>query len=119
MKSDILIAEGSAYMRIMLKDQLAKSGFNVIGEAENGDDAIRLYTKLNPDLIILDVQLQGTGGLEVIKDIREADPEAKIIAIGAIGQQELVAEAMKNGADDFFVKPFETETVNKVLKKLL
>lgn len=105
-------------MRIMLKDLLAKSGCNVIGEAENGNDAIRLYAKLNPDVTILDVQLSGINGIEVIKDIKEADPEAKIIVMGAIGQQELVAEAMKKGADDFFVKPFQLGAVEAVIKKL-
>jgi len=115
----VLIVDDAAFMRMMIKNILTKNGFEVVGEASNGVEAVELYKKLKPDLVTMDITMPEMDGIEALKKIKEIDPNAKVIMVSAMGQQQLVIEAIQAGAKDFIVKPFQPdrllEAVNKVL----
>jgi len=115
MKKRILIVDDSFYMRTMLKNMLTDAGYEVVGEAPNGQTALVMAKELNPDLITLDVILPDNTGLDVLKGIRKDQPDMKVIIVSAVGQEVIVNEAKDNGALDYIVKPFSEE---KVLEKV-
>ena len=116
----ILLVDDAAFMRMMIKDILVKNGFSVCGEAEDGAVAIEKYKSLTPDLVIMDITMPNVDGLTALKTIKKDHPEAKIVMCSAMGQESYVVEAIKSGAADFIVKPFQADriisTVQKVLK---
>jgi two-component system chemotaxis response regulator CheY len=97
---------------------LSQSGYEVI-EAENGLDALNKYTEYEPDLVLMDITMPVMDGLTAVREIRQVDPEAKIIMVSAMGQQAMVIEAIKLGAKDFIVKPYEPDNVLASVKKLI
>ncbi|MFD2244688.1 response regulator [Pontibacter ruber] len=116
----ILIVDDSFYMRTMLKNMLTDAGYEVVGEAPNGQTALELAKETKPDLITLDVILPDNTGLDVLKGIKAEQPDMKVIIVSAVGQEVIVNEAIENGALSYIVKPFSEEkvleTVNKVLE---
>lgn len=114
----ILIVDDAKFMRITLSNIL-KTEHEIIGEGENGIDAINLYRELQPDLMTLDITMPEMSGLAAMKEIKKEFPNAKIIICSAIGQQKMVMEAIEAGAKDFIVKPFDEgrvfEAINRVL----
>ncbi len=119
MKAKILIAEDSAYMRMILKELLLRNGYEVVGEAENGREAIALYNKLKPDIVTMDITMPDMDGIEALKAIKEAHPSARIVMVSAMGQQNLVIDAIRLGAADFFIKPLQSERVVEALERAL
>jgi two-component system chemotaxis response regulator CheY len=113
----ILIVDDAVFMRIKLKDILEKNGYEVAGEAQNGQEAFDQYQETKPDLVTMDITMPEVDGLEALKMIRKADPNAKVIMCSAMGQQGMVMDAIRAGAIDFIVKPFDTERVIKALDK--
>ena len=111
MKAKILIADDSAYARSILKDLLLRNGYDVVGEAENGKEAIVMYEKLKPDLITLDIMMPEMSGIQALKEIKEQYPEAVVVMGAAMGQQNLVVDAMRSGAAEFYIKPVQAEKV--------
>ncbi|MFO1443699.1 response regulator [Bacillus sp. Bva_UNVM-123] len=115
----ILIVDDAKFMRMTLSSILHKANHEIVGEGENGIDAIRLYGELNPDLVTMDITMPEMSGLEAVKEIKKAYPNAKVIMCSAMGQQKMVVEAIEAGAKDFIVKPFDEgrvlEAVNRVL----
>jgi two-component system chemotaxis response regulator CheY len=97
---------------------LSQNGYEVI-EAENGLDALNQYKEHSPDLVLMDITMPVMDGLTAVREIREVDPEAKIIMVSAMGQQAMVIEAIKSGAKDFIVKPYEPDNVLASVKKLI
>lgn len=118
MVKNILIVDDAAFMRMKLKDILEKNGYNVVGEAENGIEAVSLYQDLNPDLVTMDITMPEMDGIEALKKIKETDSGAKVIMCSAMGQQGMVMDAIKAGAIDFIVKPFDTTRVVESLGKV-
>ena len=119
MAKNILICDDAAFMRMMIKDILSKNGYNIAGEAENGLKAIEKYNELKPDLVLMDITMPEMDGIEALKKIKEADPNATIIMCSAMGQQAMVIEAIQSGAKDFIVKPFQPERVLEAVKKVV
>lgn len=111
MKAKILIADDSAYARSILKDLLLRNGYDVVGEAENGKEAIVMYEKLKPDLVTLDIMMPEMSGIQALKEIKEQYPEAVVVMGAAMGQQNLVVDAMRSGAAEFYIKPVQAEKV--------
>lgn len=113
----ILVTDDAAFMRMQLKDILTKLGHEVVGEAENGQIAIEKYEKLRPDLVTMDITMPEMNGIEALKAIKNNHPEARIIMCSAMGQQNMVLEAIQSGARDFLVKPFTKERIEEALSK--
>jgi two-component system, chemotaxis family, chemotaxis protein CheY len=119
MAVNVLIVDDLAFIKIVLRDIIEKSGFRVVGEASNGEQAITLYQDTRPDVVLMDITMPGMDGLTAMKKIREIDPAARIIICSALGQQRLILQAIQLGAKDFIVKPFQPERVVSALKKAL
>lgn len=115
----ILIVDDARFMRITLSNILKKANHEIVGEGENGREAVRLYNELTPDLVTMDITMPEMSGLEAVKEIKKQYPSAKVIMCSAMGQQKMVVEAIESGAKDFIVKPFDEgrvlEAVNRVL----
>lgn len=118
MSCNVLIVDDAAFMRATLKDVISKGGFAVVGEAINGKDAVDKYQKLSPDIVTMDITMPEMDGLEALKAIMGLNSKAKVIMVSAIGQQANVLEAVKTGAKDFIVKPFQPDRVIDAIKKV-
>ncbi|ERK31842.1 MULTISPECIES: response regulator [Clostridium] len=117
--SKVLIVDDAAFMRMMIKDILEKNGFEVVGEANNGLKAVELYKKESPDVVTMDITMPDMDGIEAVKQIKAFDPGAKVIMCSAMGQQSMVMDAIRAGAKDFIVKPFQAERVLEAIKKAI
>src|SRR5690625_1258738 len=119
MAHSVLIVDDAAFMRMMIKDILVKNGYNVIGEAENGQVAVDKYKELKPDLVTLDITMPEKDGIQALKEIKEIDANATIIMCSAMGQQAMVIDAIQAGAKDFIVKTFQADSVMEAISKAL
>lgn len=119
MDKKILVADDAAFMRMLIKDALNKNGYFNIIEASDGAIACEVYSKEKPDLVILDITMPNKTGIEALKDIKENDPEAKVIVCSAMGQELIVVDAIRLGALDFIVKPFKTDNLVQTVKNVL
>jgi two-component system chemotaxis response regulator CheY len=115
----VLIVDDAAFMRKMLGDVLAKGGHEVIGEGANGAEAITQYQSLRPDIMTLDITMPEKDGLTALREILTIEPGAKIVMCSALGQESKVLEAIKSGAKDFVVKPFQPDRVLDAIGKAL
>jgi two-component system, chemotaxis family, chemotaxis protein CheY len=115
----ILVVDDAAFMRKMVSDALAKGGHEVVGEAGNGVEAISQFQALKPDLVTLDITMPEKDGLAALAEIMAADPSAKVVMCSALGQESKVLEAIKLGAKDFVVKPFQPDRVIEAVGKAL
>ncbi len=118
MAKRILITDDALFMRVTLKNILSHHGYDVVGEAVNGAEAVRLYNELKPDLVTMDITMPEMDGLAALKAIRAKDPNAKVVMVTAMGQKAMVVEALQNGAKDFIVKPFQAERVIEAVDKI-
>ena len=114
-----LVVDDAAFMRMMLKDILTKGGYDVVGEAADGNEAVAKYNELKPDLVTLDITMPNKDGLQALKEIRANDPNATCIMCSAMGQQAMVIDAIQAGAKDFVVKPFQPDRVLESIHKVL
>ncbi|TWI55170.1 response regulator [Halalkalibacter nanhaiisediminis] len=119
MSAKVLIVDDAAFMRMMIKDILQKNGFEVVGEANDGAQAVQLYQELSPDLVTMDITMPEKDGIAALKEIRSFDPNAKVIMCSAMGQQAMVIDAIQAGAKDFIVKPFQADRVLEAIKKTI
>ena len=113
----VLIVDDAAFMRMMIKDILEKNGFEVIGEANNGIKAVEMYKKEKPDVVTMDITMPDMDGIQAVKEIKLFDPNAKVIMCSAMGQQTMVMDAIRAGARDFIVKPFQVDRVLEAIRK--
>ncbi len=115
----ILVVDDAAFMRMMIKDILVKNGYDVVGEASNGAEAVVRFRELEPDLVTMDITMPEMDGITALKEIKKTHPHARIIMCSAMGQQAMVLEAIQAGARDFVVKPFQADRVLDAVKKAL
>lgn len=119
MEDKILIVDDAAFMRLVIKNTLVRSGFHNILEAEKGTEAIELYRKEKPDLVILDIAMGGMSGLEVLDELIKLDERARIIMCSSVGQDEVVQEAIDRGAWEFLMKPFKPDKLSRMVQAAL
>ena len=119
MSRTVLIVDDAIFMRTMISDILNQAGFEVIGEASTGVEAVQKYKELNPDLVTMDIVMPDMGGIDAVREIVKDYPEARILMCSAMGQQGLVVEAIQAGARDFVVKPFQASRVLEAVQRLL
>ena len=119
MGARVLIVDDALFMRNMLRNIFLESGFEVVGEAQNGNEAVEKYGDLGPDLVTMDIVMPEKNGIEALKEILASDPEARVVICSALGQDTLIMEALEAGAKDFIVKPFKPPKVIEVAQKVL
>ncbi|MBF0547881.1 MAG: response regulator [Candidatus Riflebacteria bacterium] len=119
MGKTVLIVDDAAFMRMMIRDILSKNGYEILGEAQTGKEAVELYKKLKPDLVTMDITMPEMNGIDAVRAIKSLDPGAKIIMCSAMGQQAMVIDAIQAGARDFVVKPFQPNRVLEAVQKAL
>lgn len=112
----ILVVDDAAFMRMRLSSLLKQAGHQVV-EAANGRQALEVYESENPDLVFMDITMPEMDGLEALKQLQARDPEARVVMCTALGQQSMVIEAVKSGAKDFIVKPFQPDRVVQAVQK--
>lgn len=115
----VLIVDDALFMRSMIRDIFSREGFEVVGEAENGAEAVRLTRELKPDLITMDIVMPVMDGITALQQIVQADGRANVVMVSALGQESLIAEAIEAGARDFIVKPIHASRVLKVVQSVL
>ncbi len=119
MSKRVLIVDDAAFMRMMIRDILEKNGFEVVGEAEDGESSIQQYNELNPDVVLMDITMPKMDGISAVKEIMKINPKSKIIMCSAIGQQSMVIESIQAGAGILLLKPFQSIRVVEALNNLL
>jgi two-component system chemotaxis response regulator CheY len=115
----VLICDDSCFMRMVLRKVLLDHGHEIVGEAENGIEAIQLFRKHRPDIITMDITMPKLDGIGAVAIVHEEDPLTRIIMVTAIGQRAVIMDALKAGASDFIVKPFDSEQVIRTINKVL
>lgn len=119
MSKRVLIVDDALFMRTMLRDIFCAAGWQVVAEADNGEQAIEQYHSHQPDLVTMDVVMPEMGGIDALKKILSQDPSARIVVCSALGQKKLILEAIQAGAKDFIVKPFQQEQVLEVVDRVV
>ena len=119
MSHRVLVCDDAIFMRTMISDILSGAGYDVVGEAETGVQAIERYRDLKPDLVTMDIVMPDMGGIDAVREIIKHDPDAKVLMCSAMGQQALVVEAIQAGAKDFVVKPFQPSRVLEAVQRVL
>jgi len=119
MSQTVLICDDAIFMRTMIGDILTQAGFQIVGEAETGLQAVEKYRQLKPDLVTMDIVMPDMGGIDAVREIVKEDPGAKVLMCSAMGQQALVIEAIQAGARDFVVKPFQPSRVLEAVQRVL
>lgn len=114
----ILLVDDAAFMRMRCSKLLTEHGYE-ISEAENGQMAVEKYQSWGPDLVLMDITMPVMDGIAATKQIKAIDPGAKVVMVSALGQQTMVIEAIKAGAKDFVVKPFEPDKILSTVKKFI
>ena len=114
----VLVIDDAAFMRMSIKRMLENSGFEVVGEAEDGKAGIAKFQEVLPDIVTLDITMPKMDGLQTLKAIKEIDPKANIVMVSAMGQEQKVREAVMLGAKSFIVKPFEEKVLIGALEKI-
>ena len=114
----VLVVDDAAFMRISIKNMLMKNGYEVCGEAENGEVAVQRYKELMPDIVTLDITMPDKDGLEALKEILASNSDAKVIMVSAMGQEGMVREAIISGAKGFIVKPFKEDVIMNAMNNM-
>lgn len=114
----VLVVDDALFMRTTISSMLEQWGFEVIGQATNGKEAVKLYKELQPDLVTMDLTMPVMSGLDAVKEIIPQYPDAKIIMITALGQQRIIVDAIESGAKDFITKPFTADQLKKVIENI-
>jgi two-component system chemotaxis response regulator CheY len=113
-----MVVDDAAFMRMRCAKLLRDNGYEVV-EAENGAQAVVKYQESRPDAVLMDITMPEMDGLDALANIRKIDPQAKVAMLTAMGQQSVVIDAIKAGAKDFVVKPFQAERVLTTVKKMV
>jgi two-component system, chemotaxis family, chemotaxis protein CheY len=114
----LLVVDDALFMRKLIRGVAAEAGWDVVGEAGDGAEAITLYQEHHPDLVTMDLVMPVMGGLEALRQIRALDPQAKVVVVTALDQKQALMDSIRDGAIDFIVKPFERQRVLNLLAKL-
>lgn len=114
-----MVIDESAFVRMMLRSILQESGLEVVAEASDGKEAIRLFKQVKPDLVMMDIPMPEMDGIQSLNEIRKIDANAKVIMCSALGQQQMIVNVIRAGAKDFLVKPLEKHRVCEAIRKAL
>lgn len=113
----ILIVDDLSFMRNAIREIIESQGFQVAGEAENGEIGVQRYQETQPDVVLMDITMPVLDGIESLRRIIALDEDAKVVMCSALGQQEYIIKAIQFGAKDFIVKPFRPERIVSAVRK--
>lgn len=119
MEKTILIVDDAMFMRQVIRKNLEEIGYKNIAEAKDGEEAVRIFKELRPDLVILDITMPVMSGIEALEKIKQVDGEAKVIMCSAVGQDLMIVKALEAGASDFIVKPFDKKNFERTVRSYL
>jgi len=114
----VLIVDDAAFMRSMLKEMFTSSGFQVVGEATDGVEAVDSYNQLRPDVVTMDIIMPNMGGIDALKKIMQINNNAFVVMCSALGQEKMFIEALQAGAREYIVKPFDQDRVVKTIERI-
>ena len=114
----LLVVDDALFMRKMIGAVAVEAGWDVVGEARDGQEGVELYRSLRPDLVTMDLVMPRMTGLEALRAIRAFDPAALVIVISALDQKQALMDSIQSGALDFIVKPFDRDRVLNLFRKL-
>ncbi len=118
--SKILIVDDASFMRSVLKDIIKSNGLaSKIFEAGDGIEGVKAFSKIKPDLVTMDVNMPKADGIQALRAILKIDPTAKVIMISSVEEKHIVQDAIKLGARDYVVKPFDRSNVPLVINKVI
>ncbi len=115
----IMVVDDAAFLRAMLKEILIQGGHEIIAEASNGEEAIDKYKTYRPELVTMDITMPIMEGTQALQEIRRLDPQARVIMCSALGQRQMILDAIHAGAKDFIVKPFQSSRVLEAVNRTL
>lgn len=119
MSRTLLVTDDALIIRAMIKDTATEAGWQVVGEAQNGQQAIEMYEALRPDAVTLDMVMPDFDGIHALFGIKQLDPEARVLVVSALDQKQTLKEAFRLGAADFIVKPFDPKNLVETLEKMV
>ena len=117
--ASVLIVDDIDCIRRVIRRIVEREGYEVVGEAKDGAEAIEKFEQLHPDLVTMDVTMPRCSGIDAVRQIVQSDPDARVVMCSALGEEEMVMEALAAGARDFIVKPFRCQHVLSALRKAL
>ncbi|MFA5576152.1 MAG: response regulator [Tissierellaceae bacterium] len=115
----VLVVDDAAFMRLSIRNMLQNTGYEVIGEAENGREGVEKFVELRPDIVTMDITMPIMTGIEAVQAIVKIDPNATVIMLSAMGQEQMVKDAILSGAKSFIVKPFKAEILLKTFSQFI
>jgi two-component system, chemotaxis family, chemotaxis protein CheY len=118
MATTVLIVDDSEFMRNLLREILEED-HEVVGEAENGVEAVEMYEEAKPDLVTMDVVMPVRDGIEATSAIKGTNPDANVIMCTSVGQEEKMKMAVKAGADGYITKPFQKPNVVEAIRDVV
>ncbi|MDF2935537.1 MAG: response regulator receiver protein [Paenibacillaceae bacterium] len=116
-KKKIMVVDDTAFMRMVMRTIMEELGHEVVAEAQNGAEAVNMYHFVRPDLITMDITMPEMDGVSALRKIKTMDASAKVVMCSAMGQREMVLDAIRSGASDFVVKPIQKERVSEAIQK--
>lgn len=119
MSRTLLVTDDALIIREMIKDAAVAAGWEIVGEAENGQQAIERYEQFQPDAVTLDMVMPEYDGIHALAGIKQLDPDARVLVISALDQKQTLKEAFRLGAADFIVKPFDPKNLVATLEKIV
>ncbi|MHB1033215.1 MAG: response regulator [Pirellulales bacterium] len=119
MSKRLLVCDDSTLMRRMVSEILSESGWEIVGEAVDGEEAVVQYQRLRPDAVTMDIVMPKADGLYALSHIMAADPSAKVVVVSALNQTKMISEAIRQGAQDFIAKPFLPEQLQQTMEGCL
>ena len=119
MGKKVLVVDDANFMRMIVRETLVPKGFQIVGEAVNGNEAVAKFELLQPDLVTMDITMKDKDGLQAAREILARHPEARIVMVTALGQEKMLMDCIALGVKDFVVKPFTPERILSAVEKAL
>ncbi len=119
MSRRLLVTDDAAIIREIIKDAAKAAGWEIVGEAENGQQAVERFAETHPDAVTLDLVMPEYDGLHALRGIFEINPDACVLVVSALNQKDVLKEAFKLGAADFMIKPFDKKALVETLDRLV
>lgn len=116
-KKTVMVVDDTAFMRMAMRIIMEELGHEVVAEAQNGAEAVSMYHYIRPDLVTMDITMPEMDGVSALRKIKTMDASAKVVMCSAMGQREVVLDAIRSGASDFVCKPIQKERVYEAIRK--